>query len=263
MTHGSYFINKFYEEGPQTLNKLKELISNGDTEWINRITYFSKSVPGSAAYWRHKRRQVFSWVNFHIKEKHGPPNLFMAFSCAEYKWPDVRRLLKERLVLAGGLPGDFDSNYTKYVNQYTILVQEYFQLRLSYWLETVGRSIFSIDHYWLGYEFAPSRCQIHAHMLAIMDLSKVENLMSNIPANDSDEKAKLYAMWVEQCFKMTACIDENILEVVDKTRANEIYKHPSSRNYSETSQNNAIDEVDLLDSVQKHICSKYCLKKKR
>jgi hypothetical protein len=31
----------------------------------------------------------------------------------------------------------------------------------------VGHDVFDVKHYWLRYEFAPSRGQIHAHLLAI------------------------------------------------------------------------------------------------
>ena len=34
-------------------------------------------------------------------------------------------------------------------------------------MDTVGKDVFEIESYWIRYEFAPSRGQIHAHMLAI------------------------------------------------------------------------------------------------
>lgn len=263
LSHGSYFVNKFYGNGPETLDELKKMIENGNTEWINRITYFAKTVPGSAAYWRHKRRQLFSWINYHIKEKHGPPTFFMTFSCAEYKWPDVYRLLKQRLMITGSVPDDFDKNYTKYVNQYSIVVQEYFQLRLKLWLDTVGKTVFNIQHYWLRYEFAPSRGQIHAHMLAILDSNKINELLSNLPENNNQEKANLISMWLESCFNMTATIDEPIMNEVKNNKQLDAYIHPSCKQYSETTHDIIYDEMDLLHTTQTHICSKYCLKKKR
>ena len=43
----------------------------------------------------------------------------------------------------------------KLLNDYSIMVQEYFQKRVELWLNTVGKQIFGIEHYWVRYEFAP------------------------------------------------------------------------------------------------------------
>ena len=53
----------------------------------------------------------------------------------------------------------------------TIVIQEYFQERVRKWPATVGKHVFKIKHYWLRYEFAPIRGQIHCHMLAITENS--------------------------------------------------------------------------------------------
>ena len=51
----------------------------------------------------------------------------------------------------------------------TSAVQEFFQIRVSKLLQILGAGVFGIKHYWVRYEFAPSRGQIHAHLLAICD----------------------------------------------------------------------------------------------
>jgi hypothetical protein len=58
------------------------------------------------------------------------------------------------------------------VDEYSIVIQEFFEKRVEIWLETVGHGVFDIKHYWLRYEFAPSRGQVHAHLLAICDSLK-------------------------------------------------------------------------------------------
>ena len=261
-SHGGYFINDFYKEGPKTLEELKKQIQEGNTEWINRITYFSKTVKGSTAFWRHKRKQLFSWINHHIKENHGPPTLFMTFSCAEYRWPDLKRLIKERMTLAGEDTSDFDKNYKKHVNDYTIVTQEYFQLRLKIWLETVGKQLFKIEHYWLRFEFAPSRGQIHAHMLAIIDKTYINQMFELMHECTMEQKAELLSMWIRHSFKMTASIDTEQLK--NKEAAHDKGDdHPSDKLYTETINNPKLDETNLQNSLQMHFCSKYCLKKKR
>jgi hypothetical protein len=42
---------------------------------------------------------------------------------------------------------------------YCIVVQEFFQARVQAWFETVGKSVFNIEHYWIRYEFAPGRAR--------------------------------------------------------------------------------------------------------
>ena len=41
------------------------------------------------------------------------------------------------------------------VNDFANVIQEYFQERVVSWLDTVGKAIFDIKHYWIRYEFAP------------------------------------------------------------------------------------------------------------
>ena len=67
------------------------------------------------------------------------------------------------------LPEDIEENFMQHINDMTMVVQEYFQLRLQSWLETIGKHIFKIKQHWLKYEFAPGSGQIHAHMRAITD----------------------------------------------------------------------------------------------
>ena len=110
---------------------------------------------------------MYTWINHHIEAGHGSPNFFITLSCAEYLWPDIKRLIKERLTIAGLDVPDLETSFVQIINDYTLIVQEYFQERVKIWLSTIGAKVFHIKHYWLRYEFAPSRGQIHAHMLVI------------------------------------------------------------------------------------------------
>ena len=93
----------------------------------------------------------------------GPPTLFITLSCAEYYWPDIFCLFKERFDFPGVRnplgPAYEDGriNTVTNVNNYTIVVQKYFQRRVQNWLDTVGKDIFKITHHWCRFEFAPIR----------------------------------------------------------------------------------------------------------
>jgi hypothetical protein len=53
-------------------------------------------------------------------------------------------------------------------NGYEIVMQEYFQFRVQEFMDTIWTQVIGIHHYWLRYEFAKSRGQIHAHILAVL-----------------------------------------------------------------------------------------------
>jgi hypothetical protein len=100
-TSGRFFVDGFHKNSPESVEELQERISGGDTSFINHLTYYSQKVRGGSGFWRSKRAELYSWINYHVKHGHGMPNFFITLSCAEYFWPDIIRLLNERLLLAG------------------------------------------------------------------------------------------------------------------------------------------------------------------
>jgi len=76
---------------------------------------------------------IGDWINHHIEKGRGPPNIFMTLSCAEYFWPDLKRLLEHYIYITEGTKVDLDVNLHKLhqaLNDYTIIVQEFFQIRV-------------------------------------------------------------------------------------------------------------------------------------
>ena len=132
---------------------------------------------GSDNYWRNKRYEVESWVNYHVENGNRPPSMFITLSCAKNWWKDLQLLLQDRLkttkhkYLINDMNSQIDkikmSARSKVTTLYSILVQEFFQIRTDYWLKTVGKTILDIEHYWGRFEFAKGRGQIHLHLLAI------------------------------------------------------------------------------------------------
>ena len=100
-TSGSFFIDKFQQNCPETLDDLKDKIQKGDTSFVNSLTYYNKGVKGSNSYWAHKRSEVYAWMNHHVEVGNGAPMFFITLSCAEHYWADVAMLLKHRLDQAG------------------------------------------------------------------------------------------------------------------------------------------------------------------
>jgi hypothetical protein len=42
--------------------------------------YFGIVVPGTAAYWRSKKEELYSWINHKIEKGRGAPNVFRTLS---------------------------------------------------------------------------------------------------------------------------------------------------------------------------------------
>ena len=144
---GGFFVDGFFQEGPKTLKQIQAEIASGNTRWIERLCYYSGQIAGSPGYWRAKRAEVYTWINHHIEAGDGPPNFFITLSCAEYLWSDIKRLINERLTIAGLNGPELETSFVQIVNDYTLIVQEYFQERVKIWLSTIGAKVFHIKHY--------------------------------------------------------------------------------------------------------------------
>ena len=256
-TQGSFFVKDFYNNGPETLEELQNEIENGSCKWIENITYFGGFVNGSPSYWQRRRDEIYSWINHHVAQGHGPPTAFMTLSCAEYYWPDVARLINERQALAGEEITDFSSpGASSAINDYTVVIQEYFQMRVKDWFETVGKNVFKIKHYWLRYEFAPGRGQIHAHCLLIMDNQDLQRLVHH--TTNDEQKAGLVKDWAESTVGLTAAIPPHL--DFDEPIENE--EHPS-RFYLTETEDLQLDAIKFAKTTQNHVCTDYCMRKRR
>jgi hypothetical protein len=261
MSQGSYFVNSFYKDGPASLADLQDAIRSGQSGWIDRITYFGFRVSGSAAYWRQKRQEVYSWINHHVQLGHGAPSLFITLSCAEYYWPDIKRLIEERYRMANlPVPDLSQPGTSRYVNEFTLVIQEYFQIRVKHWLSTIGKALFKIKHHWLRFEFAPGRGQIHAHMLAIVDNKDVMRYAYDLHSNGhTQQHAELLGRWAQDTFAMT-CDAKSESGEDNKTRGTP--GHPASHYFHGCECEDA-DANKLLFTCQTHKCSNYCLRKRK
>lgn len=252
-SEGNFFVNTFATNGKSDLPDLQKEIEEGNLSFINQISYFSNTVQGSNAYWRDKRSQLYSWISHHVEKKNGAPNFFITLSCAEYFWPDIFRLVEERIEIATGEKKKLkvgDAGIIQCMNEYSSVVQEYFQQRAEEWLDSVGKDVFGIDHYWMRYEFAPSRGQIHAHILAVCNDKKVLRLVHET-RDDPERQAEVLATWASNKFCLTACTSKDEKETVED---------PVSIYLADVKDMRA-DAESLKKRVQGHSCSNgYCLR---
>jgi hypothetical protein len=87
---------------------------------------------------------LVSWIGHHVEEGNGPPSLFITLLCAEYHWKDIERLLNKIRSIAGEPPLTLDSitEKVKAVNDYSIVIQEYFQAGVTDFLENYANQVF-------------------------------------------------------------------------------------------------------------------------
>src|SRR5687767_2833942 len=142
-------------------------------------------------------------------------------------WPDIKQL-----TIAGLEIPDLNKSFVQIVNDYTLIVQEYFQEQVKIWLSTIGAKVFHIKHYWLRYEFTPSRGQIHAHILAIHDNLKIMKPYYNNIGNKPKQEEFLHK-WMTEELGLTASFPETLLSSISDKEP-----HPSKFSYKDIPNTN-------------------------
>lgn len=257
---GRFFCSDFDRTAPASLGELKEQIRSGDTRFVNNVTFYSKNVDGSDSYWSQQRSELYSWLHYHVERGNGAPSFFITLSCGESQWPEIERLVKERMRLAGldaSNVGVGQSGYTGFLNNYSIVIQEFFQERVQRWLDVVGRKVFGVSHHWVRYEFAPGRGQIHAHLLAIC---KDQLVLGKLLSMDKTKRVERLSTWAVRRFGLSASVGEYFDDFeLDEKQSNS----PCKVRFSSVRDDPVLLQKDLdhlKKTCQNHICSGFCMK---
>lgn len=149
-----------------------------------------------------------------------------------------------------------------------MVIQEYFQQRVKNWFDTVGKIVFLVKHYWLRFEFAPGRGQIHAHCLLITNNIRIQKeahaaLRNAIERDMSDdfelERASIYQEWAEKRLCMTANLPSRYTTNTVPLNSKEC--HPASKRLREIIDIEE-DGARFLYTTQNHVCTTYCMRKR-
>jgi hypothetical protein len=72
-----------------------------------------------------------------------------------------------RRKIAGEPPIEIDkiTNKVKAINDFSVIIQEYFQARFGDFLENYAKEVLRIQHYFARFEFSKSFGQIHVHLI--------------------------------------------------------------------------------------------------
>ena len=264
---GGYFLKKFLGSKPPTMTELKNRIKNGDTSFISKLQHYSSKIRGSPAFWRQQRRHLLTWMNYHAEQKHGPPTLFLTFSCAENHWSNLADILASRVevynpIMADKLRHRNFSVMCEAARDHLLVVTEFFQKRLETWLATVGRNVFKILHHWGAYEFAKGRGVIHIHLLAIADNMDVMQKYYHL-RNDKVAQVKHIAEYARKQLFMTAehpaGDNKDYIAAPEGNAQKENFMGSLKDCYSECQCVNS-DCINLINSAAMHFCNDYCLR---
>ena len=262
---GLTFIKQFIEDSSISIYDIKKQIERGDKAFISKLQYFGASkTRGSDAYWRQMKHDVNEWISYHLKEGNGPPTLFLTFSCAEYWWSDLEKLLVERCkgtedenlankMVNGGNLNEKKRAKSIIVERYSAVVQEFFQWKMDNWLKTVGEKEFGIEHYWMRFEFAKGRGTIHSHILAITRDAHITKSFSEAFQKSREDATKIISKYARDTLTMTA-EKPGLRKRAPPDRVN-----PLCTPYC-TIISDEDDKYDLVENVHMHMCNKFCLR---
>jgi hypothetical protein len=216
-----------------------------------------------------------SWAN-RLIEKKKLPTLFITLSCAELFWEDIKRLMQDRINF---LPAnqavklDTKSDVMKCIRDYSIVVQEFFIIKVKHWMENYAMEIFGIDHYFIRFEFADGRGEIHAHTIASANNMHVYELAYD-NRHDERRKIQIFDDYATNVLGLTATHPatlsdgslplDRVIEPEGSLSKSQVYSSnycPCSKRYN-TVVNLTHDLEKLVNAVQTHKCGKYCLKKR-
>ena len=152
---------------------------------------------------------------------------------------------------------------SRILNDYAIVVQEYFQKRVDIWINSVGRAIFGIEHWWGRFEFTPGRGQIHIHFIAIRKDQSILRLCYQDLKNKEKGKQmrdNRLAEWASSHFGLTAIVDDGFdqlnIEHKDSPCSTLLSDYISSPQLLHD------DQQRLMKYCQVHECNSFCLQKR-
>ena len=148
------------------------------------------------------------------------------------------------------------ANLVQLLDEYSIVIQEYFQAKVDIFMATVGKDIFGIEHYWGRFEFASMRGQIHLHLLGITADRSVNKTFYDL-RNDKSAQAKFLHEWSKGAFRYSAEVNMDVYQDVEVSRDD----NPCQEYYEDIDEgDHLVDESRLWKFTQNHECSGYCLR---
>jgi hypothetical protein len=155
-------------EAAPSVGELKERIANNDPSILKSCIAYAGNVSGTDPYWYERKKDLQALVKFKAWKKDGLPTFFLTGSCAEFHWTPLIKLLQSQLQQNGDdtdIVNDLVAR-RRVVKQYSNVVCTFFHLKTEAFIEEVLKPVYGMADYYIRFEYAASRGQIHFHMLA-------------------------------------------------------------------------------------------------
>ena len=135
----------------------------------------------------------------------------------------------------------------KAVNQYRIVIQEYFMTRVNHWIETFVKEVLKVTDWFVRFEFAKGRGEIHAHILAI--------------AKTEGKRIQIFSQYAQDILGLTSTLPETREDVQQHDNINnmELTNNPAAHRLSSVT-NYKHDIIVLCKTCQPHNCGNYCMR---
>ena len=185
MSQGSFFVNvcvnRDDSDTPASVEDLNERIGHGDNSLAQSVYYWGSNITGSDAHLASLKREIDAIISDQLtREEPNPPSLFLSASCAEFHWHQLLAYLAQHVFAVEGAGADgcnarwreaptaeeFQALRRQKLNEYTHIVTTFFEQRADGFLKEVLLPMLDIDVYYMIFEFADGRGQIHFHLLA-------------------------------------------------------------------------------------------------
>ncbi|KAI3934810.1 hypothetical protein MKW98_026218 [Papaver atlanticum] len=178
---GTVYINRNPRDGELTIEKIREMVSSGDSSLACHVAYCAQQMRGCRVYWYSRLKELISMVN-----QLGPPTIFFTLSAADLQWPELYKLLDTENRLESLDPNRRRRERAKLLNENPLVVSWFLQKRVDLFLKLFLKKEFKVVDHWYRFEWQ-SRGSGHVHgFLWLEDRSDPSRIAT-------DEEARSYA----------------------------------------------------------------------
>lgn len=267
----AFFVGQRLGEAAPSLGELKDRIANKDTSILRSCIAYAANIAGSDPYWYARKRELQAMVKFLAWQKKGLPSFFLTGSCAEFHWKPLIDLLSQHLQSIGDdsdIVNDLKAR-RRVVKQYSNVVCQFFHFKTEAFIKKVLMpvQVYGVSDYYLRFEYAASRGQIHFHMLAWRSDRTPHGILQGGVTGEGYSRQK----WETDVGKW--CGDMGFTAEHPGGEDKDLWAAPEGTDVSSEGRSRCLEEdfKDKMDStehlcnvynkVMLHNCTSYCLKK--
>ena len=223
------------------------------------------NIRGTRAYWGDTRRVLDAILNHQIHRGASIPSFFISGSCAEFHHASLASLIAEAESRKPGARSaqeiseqmKTDENYRRsLVKKHSLLVCRYFEIKTRQFIDSVLDPALDIIDYFLRFEFAKGRGQIHLHLLGIRRDRLPHTLFQE--ADGNFEKFERLLLEFLEGLGFDCRAPAGAWPAPEGDRAGPSDQNVLRRSFQDI-RDCAEKRADIDWMLRQHICSDYCL----